>query len=61
MILKANGTDGRSAAVLHFSTRGMDMSTTSTGTVSVLFTTYFLTQSIHSVNTFLKNISSCWN
>ena len=41
---------------LHFSTRGMDVSTMRMGTISVLFMTYFLTQSIHSVNTFLKNI-----
>ena len=60
MVLKANGTDGRSAAVLHFRTRRMDVSTR-TETVSVLFMTHFLTQSIHSINTFLKNISSCWN
>ena len=46
---------------LHFSPRRMDVSPMRTGTISILFMAYFLTQSIHSVNNILKNVSSCWN
>ena len=38
-----------------FNTNRMNVSMMRTGTISVLFMTYFLIQRFHSINTFLKN------